>query len=652
MLRRVGIGWVRERLSWGEVQPKQGTPAWGKYQSVADTLAKHQVRAYQIFHDSPGWTRPSGAERCPDDLRDVYRFTTEGASHFAGSILAWEPWNEPDISFFPETSDRYAGIQKAAYLGLKAGLRDARVLTCSFCRGRSEFSDGTFASGAADYAEVFNFHTYAPISTYEATIASWVELAERYGMGDRPIWLTEAGVRLPQTDGELTREGEREQAEFVAKSFATSLAYGVDKHFFFVLPHYVEGPIQFGALRKDLSPRPAAVAIATAARLLGQSDYLGRLDLGADSARAFVFRNEKELLAVMWSAEPSGVTVGPVLREARVLDHIGRELPVRASDGSLSMQVASEPRYVTGLAEEIVPLLRGPVRGRGVAPRLDPSHIVLAGRFEGQRWDKDRDHWIVGTSSEVPFAVDVYNLDEREPARGTVTVEAPDGWTVAPESTDADLAAFDRRTVRFSLTRRSGSVAAVRKVRVTGDFGVVDPAPSVSSFALDVAGAEPARRRSLELNAPDRWVANISGNGKMRLEAIPGGGVVSRIEFTAPGDRWCYPAVRYTEPQDWREWDGIAFEYRFEGGGAETNARLQVVEESGASYISGVLAHVGEWRRVVCLFGQLEWGSFSTADPDHRLDLDQVRTLMVGCNTPDDRLSLHVRNLELVSFGD
>ena len=55
---------MRERLSWGQVNPEEGKLNWDKYQTVADVLAEQGVRAYQIFHDSPGWTHPGKQTRC------------------------------------------------------------------------------------------------------------------------------------------------------------------------------------------------------------------------------------------------------------------------------------------------------------------------------------------------------------------------------------------------------------------------------------------------------------------------------------------------------------------------------------------------------------------------------------------------------------
>ncbi len=49
--RLAGIPWVRERLSWGEVEKEPGKFDWGRYQTTADTLKAEGVHVYQMWHD-------------------------------------------------------------------------------------------------------------------------------------------------------------------------------------------------------------------------------------------------------------------------------------------------------------------------------------------------------------------------------------------------------------------------------------------------------------------------------------------------------------------------------------------------------------------------------------------------------------------------
>jgi len=651
MAGRIGMAWMRERLSWGEVQPDKETFNWGKYDTVARELTSAGVRTYQIFHDSPGWTRPGKETRYPDDLRDVYRFSKAAADHWAGRVWAWEPWNEPDIGFFDQLSDKYAGIQKAAYLGFKAARGDVPVLTCSLCRGRSGFSDGIFASGIADYADVFNFHTYDPIGHYDRTIRSWVELAEAYGMASRPIWLTEAGVRLEHSGRGLSAENERVQADFVPRSFGISLANGVDQHFFFVLPHYKEGAIQFGALNRDLTPRPALAAIATAVRVLGEGRFMGRVRAGEGQPEVLVFDNGDDLVALAWSESPGRVALPVRAASARVVDVVGREHRVAAHEGSVDLEVTASAQYVVGIAPSVLQRLLAPPRQPGKVQRLDPSKTIVVAYPENAPIDKDRNVYTVQSSEPLTFVVDTYNLDEGHSSAGRVRLEPPKGWTTDVGHLDVSLEPMGRHVERITIRPTAGVSPTPVEVTVRGEFGGEPIAPSVSYLRLDMTRAEPVAQESLGLETKDDWSNNISGNGTMSVAGLPGGGVSFPIRFSQPGDRWVYPAAKLPGVVDWSRWHGIAFEYRLDTDDAGTATRVQVIEESGASYIGGGLPATKEWRRAVVLFADLGWGSFSTPDPNGTLDLATVRGLLVGCNTSLDELTLEVRNLELVAYG-
>jgi hypothetical protein len=652
MLRRVGIGWMRERLSWGQVNPADGKVDWDKYQTVADALHAQGVREYQIFHDSPGWTHPGKDTRCPDDLREVYRFTKEAGAHFAGEILAWEPWNEPDISFFDQLGDKYAGIQKAAFLGVRAGNPEARVLSCSFCRGRSGFSDNVFESGIADYMDVFNFHTYTPIAQYVDSLERWVALADTYGVGDRPIWLTEAGIRLPHVERELTPENERLQAEFVPRSFAISLASGITRHFFFVLPFYPEGSVQFGAMHKDASPRPALLAIATAVRLLGEGKYLGKLKAEPEAVQAYAFDSGAGPVAVVWAAEPTDAKLPTAARSVQVTDVVGRERQVQTDGGTLALPVGPSAQYVVGLGN-VAANVTGVVRPAPKLPKLDPSKVVLVGYLDSGTLDKDSNCHVLPGNQPASFVVDAYNFDETQGTKGRVTLRLPPGWKAEQTEAEVSLDPMGRQTLRFAVTPGLGKSveAGSAKVRVEGTFPGPAVAPSVSYARLDPSTLEPTKRLDLNLNRPEAWRPNTCGCGKMSVQPGPDGSVSFPITFTGDCDRWAYPRAAFDGAQDWRDYQAIAFEYRFDTDDDSTTARIQVIETSGSSYLPGAEPATKEWRRVVAPFSTMGWGSFSAADPDGKLDLDRIGSILVGCNTKRlDKLTLEVRNVELLAF--
>ncbi|HOA53620.1 MAG TPA: hypothetical protein PKI05_15300, partial [Thermogutta sp.] len=56
-----GVNWVRDRLSWGEVEPQRGEfVAKTKYDTAATTQAAAGLKVLQVFHSSPRWANPNG----------------------------------------------------------------------------------------------------------------------------------------------------------------------------------------------------------------------------------------------------------------------------------------------------------------------------------------------------------------------------------------------------------------------------------------------------------------------------------------------------------------------------------------------------------------------------------------------------------------
>ena len=80
----------------------------------------------------PAWAGRS-SKHFPEDLRDIYQFLRHTAARWKGRVQAFEPWNEADIDMFGgHTGAEMASLQKAAYLGLKAGNPDVIALRDAF----------------------------------------------------------------------------------------------------------------------------------------------------------------------------------------------------------------------------------------------------------------------------------------------------------------------------------------------------------------------------------------------------------------------------------------------------------------------------------------------------------------------------------------
>ena len=111
-----GVKWVRDRLSWPEIETARGTWAGDtRYEKAMRIEHESGLKILQVNHISPPWAAKD-PRHFPDDLRDVYNFYRGLAKRWNGLADAIEPWNEPDLDIFGgHTGCEIASFQKAAY---------------------------------------------------------------------------------------------------------------------------------------------------------------------------------------------------------------------------------------------------------------------------------------------------------------------------------------------------------------------------------------------------------------------------------------------------------------------------------------------------------------------------------------------------------
>ena len=169
-----GINRVRDRLSWPELEPRKGEFAvTNRYDWSAQAQSAAGLQVLQVDHLSPAWANPDG-KRFPLDLRDSYNFYRAMARRWQGEVVAFEPWNEADIPMFGgHTGSEMASLQKAAYLGLKAG--NPKVIACLnvFALHRAATLHDLHENEAWPYFDTFNLHHYEAFNAYPGLYADF-----------------------------------------------------------------------------------------------------------------------------------------------------------------------------------------------------------------------------------------------------------------------------------------------------------------------------------------------------------------------------------------------------------------------------------------------------------------------------------------------
>ncbi len=640
-----GVNHVRDRLAWGQMEPERGKFAdRNKYDASAAAQAGAHLRVLQVNHSTPAWAGQDG-RRFPPDLRDAYRFYREMARRWRGQVGAFEPWNEADIQVFGgHTGAEMAAMQKASYLGLKAGNPGVTACLNVFAGHARAQLDDLRDNEAWPYFDTYNLHHYVAFEGYPQVYADHRSIS-----AGRPLWVTECAMPVRWSGDpklqELSDEDLREQSRRIAKVFAGSLHEGAAATFYFILGHYVEGQTQFGIIRRDLTPRPAYVALAAVGRFLADAQALGRLRTD-DNAYAYAFRarpdGKERVVVVAWAKSGTATLEVPVAPLA-VADHLGRSLNVASR---LSLTTAPVFVVLPSEAGQLLHLDAPPPRPRRAVGK--PSSIVFQPLFTEQQTLLWASAYRVSGSQPTEGKLAVYNFGA-QPAEGRIQVRPPRGWKVEMQDR-VRLEPMERLELTFRLIPLGAGGRTVESIQFRGDFGTagrpvasVRVAPDSSALAVKrgtpLAGAED----------PASWELLVSG-GRQPTAVRENGGIV--FEATPTGDPWFYPRVRVSGAKAIpRRAAGLACTITLlEGNGI---FRAIFDERNGSSYVADFVSQprTGEGVPTVALLsGAVHGQGWSQPDPNGKLDIQEVVTVKVGCNSSGGRVRFRISDLRWVSY--
>ena len=469
-----GMNRVRDRLSWPELEPTKGQLlATNRYDWSVQAQSAAGLQVLEVDHLSPPWANPI-TKRFPLDLRDAYNLWRALAQRWRAEVVSFEPWNEADIPMFGgHTGSEMASLQKAAWLGLKAG--NPKVIACLnvfALHPQAQLRD-LHENETWPYFDTFNLHHYERFDAYPKLYADF-----RAVSAGRPLWVTECSVPVKWHGDEHLQEPTQDdlllQSERVPMTYACAIHEGAQAVFYFILPHFVEGQTQFGVVRPDLTPRPAYLALAAAGRLLADTQPLGRVKAGNDSVRGFLFRAKPDGrpadVLVAWSTNEVAFELPKPPKAC--FDHLGRP---RDISGKV-LKLGRAPLYAvlaTGTQLHLVPAPEAPKRLPG-----QPSPVVLQALLPEESILLEKSAYKIPAGQTTTIPIFVYNFSAR-PARGRLTTSmsfesagttAPAPWSL-DLPTQVEVAPGERKELSLRLSGISTNGVDSASIRITGEFG-------------------------------------------------------------------------------------------------------------------------------------------------------------------------------------
>ncbi len=308
-MQYLGAGVVRgDYLEWRGVEPEQGKFDWSSPERELQLANRAGAHLLGLLTYVPVWasSKPDSEDpthEVPRDVTEWADFVRAAVSAFDGRMPWFELYNEPNIGFFKGTVDQFWPLLREGYTAAKQVAPDTPVVFPGAAGVPLDWIEALYKLGAADYFDIMNVHPYRHPSAPEATpslpevIANLRALMERYGDGDKPIWMTEVGYYKQAAEEVHTIPATPEALDacYLVRTYVLALSAGVSKVFW-----YEYRGDSFGLMRSDGSPRPAFGAYATMTWLLEGKSYVGKL-ASPEGLELRVFASGEEAIVVAWA---------------------------------------------------------------------------------------------------------------------------------------------------------------------------------------------------------------------------------------------------------------------------------------------------------------------------------------------------------------
>lgn len=283
-----GVQSVRLDVSWAMLQPdgpgRYSDWGVGFVDRVLTMIADRGMEPLVMLWMTPAWANGGKDERTlPDDPQAYAEAARWAASRWAGTVSAWEVWNEPNADAFMRGEDpvAYAQLLRAAYPAIKAGNPSAKVVFGGTMYNDVDWIRKALEAGAAGSYDVMATHPYMAIADAPPELQDGTKWTLRYaravydlmvatGDGDKPIWFTEFGWSShPNTGSEANWQRgvtPQQQADYLVRTLRLVQAEMpfVTNVFWYNERDRTDGDVQlnnYGLMTSDLRPKPVLLAL-------------------------------------------------------------------------------------------------------------------------------------------------------------------------------------------------------------------------------------------------------------------------------------------------------------------------------------------------------------------------------------------------------
>lgn len=386
-MRDAGASRDRVTFDWFRFQPANGVfdvNVVNAYDALLADAAAANIDTLGVLIGAPQWASDPAYPICPDDMpgycrgyympRNLYlawddpnnywgQFVQKIVERYKNRVHAWEIWNEPNLDqFWYRSPADYAQLMRVAWQAAKAADPSATIVLGGIYRGVNQpVIDGIFkelkaidpAGANAFYHDVIGYHLY---DGGHCSVFDEIQYLRTYfwqpNVGDKPLWITESGIRVRETP-EAGFATPAESASFFITNYAYALASGVQRYYYFrAIDDNPNAGELWGLLKNDGTARPSLTAMRTVAQWLpAQHGLVTRQFLNNDTVnRVSVYANGTRV-NVLWNisaAAQQNVVLASTSPTITLITQEGNVSGVAAVNGQLTLGLGPAQNFRWG----------------------------------------------------------------------------------------------------------------------------------------------------------------------------------------------------------------------------------------------------------------------------------------------------------------
>ena len=197
LMKAAGIKSFRCDFDWSAVERNRGEFDFSKWDRIIAMSEASGIEPLPIF---PGAV-PRFADPLPLHPDEASESAARIVPHFKGKIKYWEITNEPNHPSFwkgaKPDGKAYAELLAKISASIRKADPDAKILFAGVAGVPLEYIEAAFAAGAGKHFDIMNVHPYSWMQIQEDVFAKKIDalkaLMAKYGIADKPIWITEIG---------------------------------------------------------------------------------------------------------------------------------------------------------------------------------------------------------------------------------------------------------------------------------------------------------------------------------------------------------------------------------------------------------------------------------------------------------------------------